>query len=374
MIAPLIRSEADSIEQLGTLSPAVVGALRDSNLFWLLLPTEFGGGGQGIVAMLEVLEEISCADGSTGWALMANAGSIALAACAMSSEGLHDLFQEKNKAITAGQLLPVGRATKVDGGYIASGRFSFASGSAHADQIGAGFFVEADGQRVIGEDGAPQTIVGLFPRSDVTFLGNWDVSGLVGTGSFDYEIDQVFVPDHLTFDLMAATTRPEPVFTLGAYGIGLAGHAGVALGLMKRSLQEVARITDGKTRAVYPGRVDEHPLFLDAFAKHEALYQAARAFVMQAYGDAEATAAAGQALTTEQQSRFRQALAWSTSAAADVVRFAHTWSGTQSFRNPSAVGRAYRDISVATQHLHVDPIAYTLAAQPVLDAWRHTND
>ena len=69
----LIRAEADRIESETTITSEVYQALHDAGMFSMLVPTEYGGAGLGIVEALRTIEEISAADGSTGWALMANA-------------------------------------------------------------------------------------------------------------------------------------------------------------------------------------------------------------------------------------------------------------------------------------------------------------
>ena len=42
----------------------------------------------------------------------------------------------------------------------------------------------------------------FVPRDRVEFAGNWDVMGLVGTGSFDYVVPEQVVGAGFTFDMM----------------------------------------------------------------------------------------------------------------------------------------------------------------------------
>ena len=295
-VSDVIEREARETERAGTMTRPVFDALVDSALFWILLPGDLGGGGQGVVTFLEVVEELSRADASSGWSYMANAGSIGIAAGFLQAEAVREMFGGPDKAITAGQLGPIGRGTEVGGGFRFTGNYQFGSGSAHASWIGGGFLIEDEGRVRVGADGQPDARVAFLPRERATFRGNWDVTGLVGTGSYDYQICDEFVAREFTYARSgAAPVREEPVFALGPGGLGIAGHAAVALGLMKRALAEVAVIADGKKRAGYPGPVGDHPLFLHGFAKHEAMYQSARGYVLDVFGGAEATASAGQA-------------------------------------------------------------------------------
>lgn len=370
-IAPLIESEAEFIERDATITQRVVDALVEQRLFWLLVPQEYGGCGLGMADSLKVVEEISRADGSTGWALMANAFSTGIAVGFLETEGAKEIFDRRTPGITAGMILPTGSAVRVDGGYRVTGRYQFASGSAHADWIGAGFTVQdAEGNPILTDTGDPVARVAFLPREKVDFLGNWNVMGMVGTGSYDYAVTDQFVPEKHTMDAFSTTpVRSEPVYKLGLLGIGVGGHSGVALGLATRALQEIVTVSSGKGRVGYSSVVGESEMFRREFGKYEALLQAARRYVYDIHREAEDTAAAGEEITLEQRSRMRQVTTWVQEVASEVVGFAHRWGGSQSIRNPSALGRCTRDAAVATQHLLVDPMTLVDAAQGILPGY-----
>lgn len=370
-VSDVIQREARETERAGTMTRPVLDALVDSELFWILLPGDLGGGGQGVVTFLEVVEELSRADASSGWSYMANAGSTGIAAGFLQAEAVREMFGGPDKAITAGQLGPIGRGTEAGGGFRFTGNYQFGSGSAHASWIGGGFLIEDEGRVRVGADGQPDARVAFLPRERATFRGNWDVTGLVGTGSYDYQICDEFVAREFTYARSgAAPVREEPVFALGPGGLGIAGHAAVALGLMKRALAEVAVIADGKKRAGYPGPVGDHPLFLHGFARHEAMYQSARGYVLDVFGGAEATASAGRPVAPVEHARIRQVSTWVHDVATEVVGFCHLWGGTQAFRNPTSLGRVGRDLAVATQHVLIDPVTLVEPGSIIARSWR----
>ncbi len=355
-VAKLIEAEADQIEADATITKPVYQALADAGLFWMLIPKRYGGAGTDIVTAFKVIQEISRADGSTGWAFMANSCSAAVAAGFMNTEGGQEIFGEPNRGITAGMIVPTGTAVRVDGGYRVNSRYQFASGSAHASWIGAGFVVtDEDGNPILDANGEPDCRIAFLPREEIEFLGNWDVMGMVGTGSYDYAVHDRFVPDKYTMETFATDpTQDEPVFQLGLLGIGVGGHAPVALGLAQRALQEIAGIVSTKVRPGYEGHVGDSDLFKLDFARNEAQFRAAQAFVYEVFGDAQASAAAGIEITDEQRARLRQATTWVQGVAGDIVTFAARWAGSATVRNPSALGRCVRDAAVATQHALVD--------------------
>jgi len=358
-LTSLIEAEADRADQNGTMTPAIVDALWDAGMFSLLVPSELGGLETDIVTSLAVFEELAYADGSTGWTAMANATSSCFAAIYAGDDAVAEMFGtdvngQPIRAIHAGMLGPMGEATAVDGGYIASGKYQFGSGSGHATWLGAGVMEMAGGEPAVTALGLPAMRVMLMAPDQVEFQGNWDVMGLSGTGSFDYVVDDVVVPDDFTFLLLEASAlRGGPMFAIGLFAITAAGHAGFALGVGKRALHEVLALARTKQR-LGGAPIAEQQLFLHDFAIHDAAMRSARAYTFETFADAEATVMAGDAASIEQQQRMRQSTTYATRVAADAARFAYTWAGSSGLRNPSIVQRCFRDIHAGTQHLYVD--------------------
>lgn len=363
-VAEIVEVEANAIEDGATITKPVYDALVETRLFWMLVPRELNGEEMSLVQSFEVIEELSRADGSTGWAFMANSLSTSLAAGFLPDKGAHDLFGNAGlPGITAGMILPTGTGKRVDGGYVVTGNYQFASGSAHASWIGAGFVVAGE----TSPDGGPVVRTCFVPRDQVEFRGNWNVWGLVGTGSYDYGLTELFVPEEHCFDTFSTTpVRPEPVYRLGLLGIGVGGHAPVALGIARHALDEIVKVATVKGRLGYETVVADSQMFKLEFTKTEALYRAARAYVYEVHREAEEWVNAGNALTPEHSARLRQSITWVQEVAATVTNFAHRWGGSQSFRNPTALGRATRDASIATQHLLVDPMTLVDAAPAIM--------
>jgi alkylation response protein AidB-like acyl-CoA dehydrogenase len=372
-LTPLIQSEAAEIERSRSVTPKVIEALRDAGLLWIMVPEDLGGAGLGVADCLEISEQIAAADGSTGWVFQAYVWAAGIQAGFLPESGARRLFAGHRPEILCGAFAPTGRGTLVDGGLRVTGRWQFGSGSEHATYVGAGVMVyDEAGELRLNEDGSPDTRFVWVPRDQVTLEGNWDVSGLVGTDSQDYSVTDAFVPDDLWMSTAAGAmpVRSEGWYSMGLMGIAVAGHASIALGLMRRALHEVALNTAGKQRLGYTSPIDEFPVFQFEFAKHEADYQGARAYTLEAFREAEEMADREGAVTPEMASRVRQAATWSHHVSERVVNFARVWSGTRAFREPSLVGRAVRDISVATQHVMVDNVSLVGAAPALIESWK----
>lgn len=374
-IAKLVESEASETEKHATITQPVLDALAEARLNWMVVPEDLGGLGLSMTEGIKIVEEISRADGSTGWSFMATSYATAIISGFLNDEGAAELFGGDRPAITAGMLMPRGTAPRVDGGFVVDGNWSFASGSAFADWIGVGFLVaDESGAMMVDENGVPEARIALVPREQVEFKGGWNVWGLVGTGSYDYSVHNQFVPEHRT--MLTFTTTPahsDPIFKFGTLGMGVLGHAAVALGVAQRALEEVAKICAKKVRIGQTTPVGESDLFRHGFASNEASLQAARLYVYDVIAQAESTAAAGQELSEEQSARLRQAVTWVHGVTQEVVDFAHRWSGSASIRDNTAIGRCFRDMSVATQHVLVDQSSLIDAAAAILPKYETAN-
>lgn len=365
-LVPLIEAQADACEAQGSLTATLVDACRADRLFWVAVPQELGGEELDILDQIALFEELSRADGSTGWTLMANAGATAFAAVGCDDDAVATLFPDRDHlAVVAGMLGPSGTADRVDGGFRLTGHFSFGSGATHATWIAAGAAIPED----------PDQLVCIVPRADVEMLGNWDVLGLAGTGSIDYAVTNRFVPGEFTFSRSAFTPRRGgPTYRMGIQGVGAAGHAAVALGLAKRALEELVAVVDSGKQRLGAVPVIEQQLFRHEFAMQEGRLRAARAYVFEVFGAGSDEVNRGNSLTAEQLQRLRQSATVTTQLAYEVVEFAYRWAGSVSLRQPHPLGRCMRDMHAATQHVYVDINSLVNAADALLASYRRNED
>ena len=374
-LAPLIEAEAEACEAAGTLSEAVASAVGQAGLFATLVPHQLGGAEADVATALAVFEELARADGSAGWSIMANATTTCFAAIYTGDEAVAAIFgagpggvgaPSAGGAVLAGMLGPMGQAVRVDDGFEVSGHYQFASGSGHSNWIGAGTTEMVDGEPAVSELGLPAMRVAFVPRDQVDFQGNWDVLGLRGTGSYDYELDRVPVPEAFTFLLLEATKRRGgPTYDIGLFGLTAVGHAAFALGVGRRALDEIVEVARAKQRLGAEPIADQQ-LFQHDFAIHDAALRSARAYTYEAFVEAETAARTDGAPSVVESQRMRQATTYATRVAADAARFAYTWAGSSALRNPSVIQRCFRDLSAGTQHLYVDNNTLTAYTQAVL--------
>jgi len=349
----------------GYLVDASVEALRASGLFELLVPQSLGGAEAGAHAGLDVIAEISHQDGAAGWSLMAGMVLSGIAGSLLEQSAVEEMFASGGNAICAGQVAPRGTAIPEGGGYRLSGTFSFGSGSRHAGWMFGGFREMRDGKPAKLENGLPNVLGACVPQSRATLSDNWDVLGLMGTGSYDFSIQDELVESAFTFPLF--TARPQrggSFYRLGVHGLTAIGHSGFAMGVGRRALDELARLAPTKKR-IGKDLLIELPTFHRDFAEIEARYRAACAYVRHIFTELE-RAAASDDVTLALRAECRLATTLIVDTAAEASLLAYRQAGSDGLRNGSAIQRCFRDAHAATQHVFTDEKSMIDAAQVLL--------
>jgi len=365
-IAPILDAGAEEGIALRTLPEKTVKAMRENGLLSLGLPKELGGEEADFATLLEVSEELSRADGSAGWNSIANGPSVAFAGAFLGDEAVEEIFANGTDVCCGGQFAPNGRAERVDGGYRISGRWNFGSGTAYSEWIMGGFMILENGTPVM-VDGLPDLRVAAMPRKAITFTDGWHVMGLQGTGSYDYECQDVFVPEAFTYRLFSREPkRGGALFRLGLMATTANGHAAWALGVARRALDEIKDLGLERTRMGAPSTIARRSTFQRDYIRAEARLHAARLLVLDVFAGVLEAARAGEDVGIEERGMMRAAATYATEAAREAVDFAHEAAGTSSIRNGHVLQRCFRDMHTGTQHAFINEDTYLQSAEVFL--------
>ena len=344
-IAKLADEQAAESEALGKLTKDIDDALHETGLYGMWVPKSLGGLELDPLSSLEVIEAVSYGQPSAGWVLMAAGLSVGTGAAYLADQAIEEIFTNVERwPIIAGQGTRPGTAKPVDGGYQISGDWSFGSGLLHSQFIHSAVVTEDTGEFRI-------TVVPV-EKANLDYE-SWDVLGLRATGSIDYTMRDVFVPEHFThLGLAQESSRGGPFYKLGIIQIALICHSGWALGTGRRVLDELAKMAQSKSGR--PGQLVDSDAFQVGFAETEAKFRAARAFIFESWRDAWATLQAGEDLSTRQSTLLRLALHHVTWTLFDVSHFAYRNAGTTALR-AGTMQRLFRDVHAGTQHITSAP-------------------
>jgi indole-3-acetate monooxygenase len=362
----LVRAEAAESERMRTLTPAIVNEMWASGLMSSFNPVAAGGVEPSFTEMIETWIEMAWQDGSFGWVGIANLPSSFAAAAYLPDEGFAEVFTANDNRVTmGGQFFPNGQGTAVDGGYLLNGSWSFGSGTGHSEYVAAGFFPMDNGEMRWASEGLPDMQVAVLPRAEINFKDGWHVQGLKGTGSYDYSVENVFVPKSRTFGLFDREPYrgASPAARMGMMPTTAAGHASWALGVAKSMLDDVQELAATKYRMSDMESLASRPTFQKGLAHHRASWRAARLLVLDAFTTAEAAVAAGETLTPALRADMRVAAVYATDTARSCAEWAHLVAGTSSIREGSRLERAFRDVYTGTQHAFISEKVAIDAAQ-----------
>lgn len=355
-LRPVLEAEADATDEAVSITAPAVEAFSRSGLNHLQVPKELGGLEADVDTTLDVLEELAHQDGSLGWVFMANANATAM--CSMFDPDVaRPMLEGRPEVVCAGQFVSRGKATRADGGYRVQGRFQFGSGITRATWVGGGALVrDADGEVERNSAGIPRVLAFVVPSGSVEVTGNWDVMGLRGTGSFDYTIPEQVVDEGRTFWLFDGDPRcGGGVYRLGVVGFAGIGHAGWALGVARRALDEITQILAGGRARIGGGLMKDEQVIQRALSQHVLAVRSVRLLVHDTIGSIVEALDAGDPMTKARLDELVSAVTYQTTICLDAVRWAYMTSGSAGLRNPSVLQRCFRDMCVGAQHIYVDP-------------------
>jgi alkylation response protein AidB-like acyl-CoA dehydrogenase len=269
--------------------------------------------------------------------------------------------------VTGGVFAPRGQALVVDGGYRATGRWAFGSGSEHCAWLLGGCVVIDGGKPVLLGRGVPDSRMMLFPAHDVRIHDTWNVAGLCGTGSHDLEVVDVFVPAARAVSLVLDRPRVEgPLFRFPVFGLLALGIAAVATGIARTAIDELVALAGGKTPMGSKRVLAERGVVQMQVAQAEAALESSRAWLRTTVAEAWDAACATGAIPVPQRTALRLAATEATIRATRAVDLMYEAGGGTAIYASSPLQRCFRDVHVATQHAMVAPSTYELTGRLLL--------
>ncbi len=358
-LEPLIREHAQALEE-GRIPPPLVDALYDAGVFRAMLPREVGGLEVEPVEWLQLIEELARINGSVGWLAFINSG----VGLTFLDPERFERFRERGGgrmilAMNLGRM--AGKAVKVEGGYRISGRWPFASGSPFATWLGGMSAVcGEDGSPILDASGQPRRLLAIWPADQARIIDTWDGLGLRGTGSGDFEISDLFVPqDQVNAEIFGTAVYDRPLFRIKE--MPEVGHAAHALGIASAALQSFVEAVNtkplpGSMRHMTMGHMQAHQI---AFARADALVRAARALLYETMRAAYADATANPELALELRVRLREANIFTVRAAREAVGLVFEMAGSSAVYRGRVIEQAFRDINTAVNHTNYVESAYS---------------
>ncbi|MEM6805936.1 MAG: acyl-CoA dehydrogenase family protein [Bacteroidota bacterium] len=358
-IAQEAEQRREEIEKARCLPSDLMQAVREMGIIRLWTAKAYGGAQQNIYSLLEAIESSAYYNGSLGWVICVT-GTASLGSGYLSSQSAKEIFGDTHSQ-TGGWAAPAGRAKKVEGGIVVSGKWSWGSGISHCSHIVGGCLLMPEGE------GRPRSVLAYFDPKDVEFIDNWQVLGLQGSNSIDYTVRDLFVPDAHWIDFpVSQPVIDETLYHFSFLGALASGVASVGLGLGQRALDEIVNLSKSKKPNGAARTLAERPVVHVKLAKMKARLQSARLLLHDAvranWEDAE-----NRSPNKTNRSELRVAASFAATTACEVVEEAYKLGGGSTVWDGVKLQELLRDVYMVTQHGLVTEGMFEVGGRVVFD-------
>ncbi|WP_017934534.1 acyl-CoA dehydrogenase family protein [Nocardioides sp. Iso805N] len=299
-LEPEFRAEEDLSAEQRSLTDRTYKYMLESGLMRGLQPKRWGGGELSLREHLAAVYELGRIAPSAGW-VAGVVGSHPWQLALFPEEVQQEIWGTDPNWNASSSYAPTGKIEPVEGGYRVSGRWSFSSGSDHAQGVILGGF--AGKVEVAPGVEVPNYGSALLYRDQYVIEDTWHVQGSRGTGSKDIVVDDAFIPvsRFLSSPLYEYNPeRPAPglaVNTGALYQVPWAVMFNLVLvapmlGLGRRYLDEWRAETEGR-KANWGGSLKDDPLMQMHLAEAEWVHEAA---VLKMYDAIDTITAAAEAV------------------------------------------------------------------------------
>lgn len=355
-LVPLLRSNAGQAEADRRLPKQSEDALRAAGLFQLMAPRRVGGSQASMRTYLQVTAELAKGDAAASWITMIFGGG-AYCMGLFDDQAREDVYGSDPAAAICGQLTPSAQAQVVDGGYVLTGRWMWASGCYQAQWTVAAFpVVSAEGQLT-------DVRLALMPAKDLTTEDTWYVAGMAGTNSNTFIATELFVPGHRTLSLPAlgGGVKPsehddEPPYRHNQVTALTLALCGPILGLAEAAWDTaIAGLNKGKAIA-YTSYADARQAasYQLNLADARGAIDSAHLHLFRAADDLDRAAEQDTALSELSRARIRSDIAIAINRVRQAADLLLNVGGASSFATANPMQKIWRDLETASRHAYVN--------------------
>jgi indole-3-acetate monooxygenase len=369
---PLLRDCHEEIEREQRLPPALVEQMREAGFYRMVIPRSLGGLQTDPLTYLRVVELLAEGAGSVGWNV-ANNSIGQLVTLGLPDEGVQEIHGPRPSIVAGTAVQGGGQAVAVEGGYRVNGHWTFGTGCQEAAWMLGSFQILENGEPRRRPDGSPLFWRGVFRRDEVTVIpGSWEVAGLRGTGSFDWTVTDLFLPERRTCPHIGMPLDNQwarwPGLTYALPSVCWVGphHSSVITGIARAGIDALIALAVDKTPRGRTGRLCEYPQVQDAVGRADAMLNAGRTYRGAMIAELWNTIAAGRETTLEQRARCRLASTHAADCAREAMDLMYRHGGSTSFKCETRLAECWRDLHVVGQTQTIGPDWYPIGGRAYL--------
>jgi 3-hydroxy-9,10-secoandrosta-1,3,5(10)-triene-9,17-dione monooxygenase len=349
---PVLRERAQQCEDARVLLPENEKLLHETGLFRFHQPKRFGGMELPFIAVVDLVAELARGCPSTAWNV-GNLGCHHWILAYYEPQTQHEVWDENPDALIASSIaLAAGRGRKVDGGFVVSGQWPFSSGVDNSQWNMLAVTVYEDKTPVDWR-------LCIVPKSDYTIIDTWYAMGMVGTGSKDIEVQEVFVPERRALALArcrgglehpGAALNSGPLFRVPI--VASAGHplSATALGAAEGGFETVKENFTKRIGTYTGAKVSEFQAVQIKLAEARVLIDSARHLMRQSGLGFQEYAEKNAVPDLDTKLRWRAQNAYAVRQARQAVETLWSCYGANAIYTRDPLQRYLRDLQAINQH------------------------
>ena len=352
---PDLLARAAAAEAARAIPRETFDAFVDEGFCRILQPERFGGFGWDIGMMVRLGAELGQGCGSSCW-IFSNLAVQSWILGMNNPAAQEDVWGDNPLALVASSFpAKGGKVARADGGLIANGLWSFASGVDFADWNNMQVFVPPE-----NGEGPPEHRFALVPRADYEVVDDWFSPGLAGTGSRSIRLDNIFIPEHRTVPSTRLMGGPSPgneinpgaLYRVPPLTLGTKVFSSPALGIAKGALRLMEEELGDRTTIGNEAMADM-PTAQVRIAEAGAEIDAAEALLLKDCDDAMKIAEAGAVPEIDDRARWRRNNAFAVQLCVRAVERLNPLVGARGLTPDNAFLRMFRDVHAASLQITV---------------------
>ncbi len=372
----MLRDYREEIEREQRLPKALVEQLRAAGFYRMVIPRALGGLEVDPLTYLRAVELLAEGAGSVGWNL-GNGGVGQLVTLGLPDEGVarnlrearrHDHRRHRGAGRRAG-----GAGRRAATGSPAAGSSAAAArrpaGCSGASRCSAMTASRAGTRKAARSTGAAC----LRAPKRRSCRGAGTSPGLRGTGSFDWTVEDVFLPERRTMPQVGIPLEnqwsrwPGVTYQLPVQCWVGPHHSAVITGIARAGIDALIELAGGKQPRGRPaGLLCDNPQVQDAVGRADAILNAGRAYRSAMIAELWNTVASGRETTLEQRARCRLAAVYAADCAREAMDLMYRHGGSTSFKRESRLAECWRDLHTVGQTVTLAPEWYPIGGRVYL--------
>ncbi|HVA14519.1 MAG TPA: acyl-CoA dehydrogenase family protein [Stellaceae bacterium] len=352
-MVPVMRQRAAATEAQRRVGKDSAEAFAKAGFFRVLQPRHHGGYELPFGTHMRIAAELGRGCPSSAWV----ASVVAVHSWIVGMfppEAQEEVWGADNTTLVATSFLPAGaKAERVGNGIVLNGRWKFSSGLDLCDW--AIPLVDLPAREPGGKS---ELGLALIPLSDCKTEDTWYTSGLAGTGSNDFVVESLFVPEHRVITVGAlrggetpgSAVNPGSLYRLPLWTFFPFALIGAGLGAAKGALEQVIDGLTNRKSIAQVSLADQQSVQL-RIARASAQVNAAEALLLQDLQTVNRDAATGMIPDLQQRLRYRLDLSFAIELCAQAVDTLFPLLGGRGLIAGDPVQRAWRDVHAVQQHI-----------------------